>query len=62
MERVKNNILINLKMEIRTFDLLDQIWKRRAPNNDEDPHEQSLKSWMWDQDLSKNMKWNLVFV
>ena len=36
--------------------MLEQIWKKRAPKNDEYPFQQSRKSWMWDQYLPENMK------
>ena len=38
--------------------MLDQIWKRRAPDNDEDPSKKSPTSWIWDQYLPDNMKWD----
>ena len=58
METLPTNIFANLKFgKIKTPEILDQVWKRRAPKNDEDPFKTSRKSWIWDQYLSKSMKW-----
>ena len=33
-----NNMFVNIKIwEINNSEMLEQIWKRQAPNNDEDP-------------------------
>ena len=34
-----------------------QFSKIRSPKNDEDPSNQILKSWIWDQYLPENMTW-----
>ena len=34
-----------------------KAWKRLRPNNPEDPSHKILKECIWDQYLSKNMKW-----
>ena len=34
-----------------------RLWRRRTPNNPEDPSNTSLKSWIWDQHLPEHMKW-----
>ncbi len=36
------------KLETQNFKNMDQIWKRRAPGNDEDPFEKKyfLKIWV----------------
>ena len=37
-KRFKHIIFINLKLwKINLFEIVDPIWKRRAPQNDEDP-------------------------
>ena len=52
METFKNVIFRNLKMlEIKNSEHLEQIWKRRAPTNQEDPFNFVLDSWIWDQYL-----------
>ena len=52
------NIFINIKMlDICNFELLDQVWKRRAPTNDEDPSKKISKIWLWEQYLPENKKW-----
>ena len=35
---------------------VEQICKRRAPENNEDPFKKYWKSWIWDQYLPENMK------
>ena len=39
-----NNIFVNIILwAITKFEMLDQIWKKRAPTNDEDASKPNLK-------------------
>ena len=44
-------------MEIQKFDLLDQIWKRQAPQNDDDPLNKILEILDMESISINNMKW-----
>ena len=44
MEIFKNNIFVNLNVgEIINSEMLETIWKRGAPENDDDPSKQILE-------------------
>ena len=40
---LKTSIVVNVKhLEIPNFEILDHIWKRRAPNNSDDPLNENM--------------------
>ena len=44
---LKNIIFIDMNIwKSKMSVLLDRMWKRRAPTNDEDPFKKSWKSWI----------------
>ena len=43
-------VFVNLEnWETHISEMLEQIWKRRGPQNDEDLFKEARKSWIWDQ-------------
>ena len=54
----ENMICINLRFrKIMFLEMLDQIWKRRAPTHNEDPSQQISKLLNMRSRSIKNMKW-----
>ena len=61
METCLNNYYFykSQNMEIRHFEMLDRIWKRRAPKKNDDPFNKILKMYDMGPISIKNMKWKI---